>query len=627
MKKRILSLLLVLLMVLSLVPTAALAEETAIIDSGYCGGEGDGTNLTWTLYENGTLEISGKGEMASWDMSTYSYNYSLDGGGLCASNAPWGYQNEVFTNVRIKKLVIEDGVSSIGTIAFLGCRNLTSVMIPSSVTSIGDRAFEACTGLTSITLPDNLTSIGVFTFADCTSLSSVVISDSVTNIDYFAFENCTSLTSIMIPDSVTSVEPRAFYGCTSLTSINAADANPVYSSLNGVLFNKDKTRLIRYPEGKTEASYTIPDSVWQIDYCAFFGCENLKSVILPNSVASIRWWAFRGCTGIASITISNSVQGIAEDAFSGCTGLTSINVTDANMVYSSDNGVLFNKDKTELILYPEGKTEASYTIPNSVESIGRIAFCNCASLTSVNIPGSVTSIGTGAFSLCTNLKSIKVPASVTSINIGAFTENTGLTSIIVADANTVYSSVDGVLFNKDKTEIVKYPEGKKGAPYTIPNSVTRIGDGAFELCVSLTSLEMPDSVTSIDVHAFSNCYSLTDVYYTGSEERWNAIEIADCNDYILNATIHYNYHEHVTELCNAVAPTCTEAGYTGDEVCSICGETIKEGEVIPATGHHFKGNTCPDCGETRSTADTIRAWFQESFNNMKNFFDKIFGRV
>lgn len=85
-------------------------------------------------------------------------------------------------------------------------------------------------------------------------------------------------------------------------------------------------------------------------------------------------------------------------------------------------------------------------------------------------------------------------------------------------------------------------------------------------------------------------------------------------------------HEHVTELVGAMAATCTEAGYTGDEVCSICGETIKEGEVIPATGHHFKGNTCPDCGETRSTSDTVRAWFKDSFNNMKNFFDKIFGR-
>lgn len=135
------------------------------------------------------------------------------------------------------------------------------------------------------------------------------------------------------------------------------------------------------------------------------------------------------------------------------------------------------------------------------------------------------------------------------------------------------------------------------------------------------------AVTSIDGSAFYDCMSLADVYYTGSAEQWNAIKIGDLgNEALLNATIRYNYHEHVTELVGAKAATCTEDGYTGDEVCTICGETIKEGEVIPATGHHFKGNTCPDCGETRSTADTIRAWFQESFNNMKNFFDKIFGR-
>ena len=156
MKKRILSLLLVLMMVLSLVPTMALAEDTAIIDSGYCGGEGDGSNLTWTLYENGTLEIGGKGEMASWDWATCSDDYSSDGDGFCASNAPWGYQNEAFTNLRIKKLVIENGVSSIGAIAFMGCKNLTSIEISDSVTSIGEGAFRDCTGLTSIDIPDAL---------------------------------------------------------------------------------------------------------------------------------------------------------------------------------------------------------------------------------------------------------------------------------------------------------------------------------------------------------------------------------------------------------------------------------------------------------------------------------------
>lgn len=135
------------------------------------------------------------------------------------------------------------------------------------------------------------------------------------------------------------------------------------------------------------------------------------------------------------------------------------------------------------------------------------------------------------------------------------------------------------------------------------------------------------AVMSIGDFAFYDCMSLADVYYTGSAEQWNAIKIGDLgNEALLNATIHYNYHEHVTELVGAKAATCTEDGYTGDEVCTICGEVISQGETIEATGHHFKGNTCPDCGETRSTADTIRAWFQESFNNMKNFFDKIFGR-
>ena len=135
------------------------------------------------------------------------------------------------------------------------------------------------------------------------------------------------------------------------------------------------------------------------------------------------------------------------------------------------------------------------------------------------------------------------------------------------------------------------------------------------------------AVTSIDGSAFYDCMSLADVYYTGSAEQWNAIKIGDLgNEALLNATIHYNYHEHVTELVGAKAATCTEDGYTGDEVCSICGEVISQGETIPATGHHFKGNTCPDCGETRSTADTIRAWFQDTISTVKNLLDKLFGK-
>lgn len=227
---------------------------------------------------------------------------------------------------------------------------------------------------------------------------------------------------------------------------------------------------------------------------------------------------------------------------------------------------------------------------SSVANIGRDAFGDCTGLTSVTIPDSVKYIGNNAFCGCTSMTSVTIPDSVTDIGFGAFQNCESLTSV------------------------------------TIFGGLWRIGSYAFSNCTNLTSITIPDSVMRIGDGAFLDCSSLTDVYYTGSEEQWNAISIDLDNDYLKNATIHYSGHEHITELVGAKAATCTEAGYTGDEVCTICGETIKEGEVIPATGHHFKGNTCPDCGETRSTADTIRAWFLDSFNNMKNFFDKIFGR-
>ena len=145
----------------------------------------------------------------------------------------------------------------------------------------------------------------------------------------------------------------------------------------------------------------------------------------------------------------------------------------------------------------------------------------------------------------------------------------------------------------------------------LPSGLTRLACWHNQL----TEIKLNPSAEYTYINVSDNCLPNKEAV-TGQHIEW------DNQNFIFGE----QGHEHVTELRNAIEPTCTEAGYTGDEVCSICGETIKEGEVIPATGHHFKGNTCPDCGETRSTADTIRAWFQESFNNMKNFFDKIFGK-
>ena len=358
MKKRLLSFVLAVLMIASLLPATALAADIA--DSGTCGAEGDGSNLTWTLDSDGVLTISGSGDM-------YDYGYG-------SSDAPW--------HGRVKSAVIAEGVTSIGGCAFYDCRSLTSVTIPDSVTRIGSFAFDNCRSLTSVTIPNGVTSIGTAAFDYCTSLISVTIPDSVTSIGDDAFRGCSSLTSVTIPDSVTSIGERAFSECTSLTSV------------------------------------TIPDSVTSIGEQAFYYCRSLTSVTIPDSVTSIGDGAFASCTSLTGIWVAEGSSHYASDAF----------------------GVLFNKDKTTLVQCP-GAFSGSYAIPDSVTSIGKRAFSECTSLTSVTIPDSVTSIGKQAFDYCTSLTSVTIPDSVTSIDWDAFYYCTSLTDVYYAGSEAQWKAI------------------------------------------------------------------------------------------------------------------------------------------------------------------------------------------
>ncbi len=374
----------------------------------------------------------------------------------------------------------------------------------------------------------SVTSIGGSAFGDCSGLTSVTIPNSVTSIGGFAFSGCSDLTSVTIPNSVTSIGDFAFLSCSGLTSINVASGNTHYSSIDGVLYNYVQDTLIKCPGAKTSVtipigvtfigeqafrgcrgltSVTIPNSVTSIGEVAFSGCSGLTSVTIGNSVTSIGDYVFSGCSGLTSVTIGNSVTSIGDGAFYYCSSLTSINVASGNTHYSSIDGVLYNYVQDTLMQCPCAKT--SITIPNSVTSIGEHAFENCSGLTSVTIGNSVTSIGDYVFSGCSGLTSVTIGNSVTSIGDGAFYYCSSLTSINVASGNTHYSSIDGVLYNYVQDTLMQCPCAKTSI--TIPNSVTSIGEAAFENCSGLTSVTIPNSVTSIGGSAFWCCSGLTSV--------------------------------------------------------------------------------------------------------------------
>ena len=484
--------------------------------------KGDGSVIA-ELSDDGTLTISGSGEMKNWD-----YNETTD----------WHTDEN---KVKVKEIIIKNGITNIGEYAFYKCSSLTNITIPKEVTSIGRDAFLSCSSLANIIIPEGVTSIGKDAFYNCSSLVNIIIPEGVTSIEggvfwgcssltsitipegvtsigEYAFYNCSSLENIIIPEGVTSIGNSAFRNCSSLTSIDVSENNKNYLSDEGVLYTKDKTQIIKYPERKQNVEYTIPEGVTSIGgsafaecssltsitipegvtsigYSAFSGCSSLTNIIIPERVTSIRDHAFYNCSSLTNITIPEGVTSIGDYAFYNCSNLTniiipevvtsigryafdecssltSIDVSENNKNYLSDEGVLYTKDKTQIIKYPERKQNAEYTILEGVTIIEGQAFYNCSSLINIIIPKGVTSIGNSAFYGCSSLTSITIPEGVTSIGKYAFYNCRSLVNII------------------------------------IPEGVTNIGDYAFCSCSSLTNITIPEGVTSIGENVFRRCSKL-----------------------------------------------------------------------------------------------------------------------
>jgi len=326
-----------------------------------------------------------------------------------------------------------------------------------SVTAIGENAFYGCSDLASVTF-EGYASIKTGAFSGCTGLKKITIKDRINIDSEYSFNGCTNLESIIFTNSAKSID--CIFIINTIKNITVEEGNSRYKSIDGVLFNKSGTEIIRFPPKKDMFSYTVPNSVTTIGYSAFYRCSGLTSILLPNTLTTIDNNAFYGCRGLTSITIPNSVTTISYRVFYGCSGLTSI------------------------------------ILPNSLITIDDSAFYGCSGLTSIILPNSLTTIGYKAFEKCTGLTEITIPNSVTKIGFAPFYECNNLTSIKCPDAffNIVYQYCTGI------REI------------TVPSTVTEIGGYAFIYCSRLKELYIPNTVKKMNNVSFKGCTSLQKVY-------------------------------------------------------------------------------------------------------------------
>ncbi len=334
MTRKILGVLLALTVLISCLPIIAGAEIT---ESGECGAQGE--NITWTLDDNGTLTISGKGDMEDYKSYSRSIFYNKNNiKSVIIENGVTHIGNFTFCDCEgILNAKIPDSVNSIGNMAFYNCGGLTSITIPESVTSIGSGAFQKCSSLTNAAIPNGVISINDFVFADCGSLTSVAIPDSATSIEHDAFYNCSGLTGITIPKSVASIGSGAFQKCSGLTSIIipenvtsiGAQAFAECSRLETVYYNAKSCERTDYPGGAIFADcyvlklLHIGEGVEIIADGAFMGMK-IESVAIPDGVKSVGNRAFSGCGLLSVVTIPKSVTKIGSHAFQSCGKLKTV---------------------------------------------------------------------------------------------------------------------------------------------------------------------------------------------------------------------------------------------------------------------------------------------------------------
>ncbi len=384
-------------------------------------------------------------------------------------------------------------------------RTTKKYKISSKVRTIDESAFAHSDNLKEIIIPDNVKEIRAYAFASCNSLNFMTIPETITTMGYSVFSNCKSLNAVKLPSKLKNLGPRSFANCKNLSVIN------------------------------------LPETLLEIPHYCFMNCTNLSTVQLPQNLKKIRDMAFYGCTNMKTIDIPKNVNSIWY-AFSGCTSMTSINVDADNLYYSSNNGILYDKEMTKLVRFPCGK-ETLEIIPESVTEIGSYSFSECKKLKEITIPKSILKINGNAFYDCTklqdinfsegllrieqyafedciSLKSVELPASLNYFDhdYQIFGGCVSLTDVNVSESNNTFSSINGVVLNKNKTVVELCPEGKSGK-YVVPETVTKIASSAFESCKKLTQVILPKKLSTIEDDAFWQCEGLRSIVFPKSVQK------------------------------------------------------------------------------------------------------------
>ena len=446
---------------------------------------------------------------------------------------------------HLTSIILPDSIMKLENEIFMGFTSLASIVLPARLTDIPDLLFAGCNKLKSINIPNGVEKIGYGAFGECSALQSVILPDSLKQLNACAFFGCHSLKNIVLPATLSEIHPSAFDRCSALKDYFVAEGNNRYYSIDGVLFDKTANMLFRYPEGKRDSEYKIPQGIQNIGVTAFAGCCMLKRIVLPASVEQIGDFTFVECKSLESISVDKN-----------------------HPFYYDKDGVLFDKTGT-LLIYPAGKTTPEYAVPDWVKRIRERAFDSCLylkkvslpkslsvlpeelffgckNLMSVYIPESVIEIQDTAFCYCSALQSIKLPASLKYFGNYVFDWCDTLENIFVDKCNPCFCDQNGVLFNKNVSTLLRYPEGKKDLNYMVPRSVKHIRMRAFLHNQFLESVILPDEVASIREKTFCACDNLKDLVIPSDVKEIGAYAFSAYRETMPHILSYYTNLPHLT---------------------------------------------------------------------------------